>query len=478
MADALDKSWYTKYRPRTMEEYSGPAIKKIVKMRFSKRENMAHVMMIHGTRGCGKTTFARIISKYYLCLNPNEDGSPCEKCEMCQSINDILIAGESTQVEVPGVVEVDATIANGKEAIQEVMDDALLAPLYTQFKVLIMDECHMFSNAAQNSLLKLIEDIPPHLVVIFATTDPQKVLPTIKSRCQLTLEARKQTVQDMANRLMQISEMEKLTVSKEALEIIARKGNRVPRECINLLENIAKTYSGEVTIDNVKDYLGGATSDLYMEYFQVANKSLGDILVFIKKLRDQDVKLNDFVSNLTGFVLDSMYIKHGISLEEYPNDYIKSVKQLFDIYNSSDFDMLLQVIEYLSNQLTVDDDNKNEMLLVTTAMRISKISLLANGLAREQEEAIIENRISLVEHHNRLKANNNQALEATKIDMDLSEIKDEFGDVHQVVNTVNLFEQAKQNITDLPALDTNNEIKKVNNNMISFDSEIDDFLNS
>lgn len=471
----LEQSWYTKYRPKTMSEYSGPTIKKIVERRFKNKSDMPHVIMISGTRGCGKTTFARIISKYYLCEHPSEDGTPCEECEMCQSINEILIGGESAQVECPGVVEVDATIANGKEAIQDVMDDAMLAPIYSSFKVLIMDECHMFSNAAQNSLLKLIEDIPPHLVVIFATTDPQKVLGTIKSRCTLTLEARKQSVADMAHRLMEISKMEKLTVSQEALEVISRKGNRVPRECINLLENIAKTYAGEVTIDNVRDYLGGATSELYIEYFKAANESLSSILIFIKKLKTDDIKLSDFVSGLMGFALDSMYIKHGISLEDYPLDYIKSVKQLFDMYNSSDFDMLLQILEYLSNQLTADDDNKNELLLTTTAMRISKISLLANGLANEQNEAIIENKLSLVEHHKKLKVNNEQALEAQKIDMDLAEIKEDFGDVTQVVNTYDLLQQAQTNLPDLEPVSI--EEKPVEKK-INIGSDIDDWLDN
>ena len=106
------------------------------------------------------------------------------------------------------------------------------------------------------------------------------------------------------------------------------------------------------------------------------------------------------------FVLDSMYIKHGISLEDYPVDYIKSIKELFSIYNSSDFDVLLQIIENLYSGLTEEDDSKNELLLITTAMRISKIQLLANGLAKEQTESIVENKISLAEHSKKLKEAN------------------------------------------------------------------------
>lgn len=470
----VGKSWYTKYRPRTMEEYSGPTIKNIVQKRFTKKSNMPHVIMIQGNRGCGKTTFARIISKYYLCENPHEDGTPCEECDMCQSINDILISGESSQVECPGVTEIDATIMNGKEAIQEVLDDALQAPIYSEYKVLIVDEVHMVSNAGQNSMLKIIEDIPPHLIVIFATTNPEKVLQTIKSRCQLTLEARKQSVKDMAHRLMEISTLEKLTVSNEALEIIARKGNRVPRECINLLEGIAKTYDGQVTINNVKEYLGGVSSDLYIDYFKAANSSLANVLLFNKRLRDNDVKLNDFVSGLMQFALDSMYIKHGISLEDYPLDYVKAVKELFEMYSSNDFDMLLQVLEYLSNNLTDEDASKNELLLTTTAMRISKIELLANGLANESGQAIVENKISLYEHSKQLKVDNEEIAEQMKIDVTPADIKESFGDIRQVVGTAGLLDNVHLPDIEIPENNKDDDKKE----KLNLGEAIDDFFDN
>ena len=474
MKDEVGRSWYTKYRPVTMEEYSGPTIKNIVSRRFRKRENFPHVIMCHGNRGCGKTTFARIISKYYLCENPHDDGTPCEDCDMCRSIIEILIEGNSSEVECPGVTELDATIMRGVNEIQEVLEDALQAPIYSQYKVLIVDEVHMVSNAGQNSMLKIIEDIPSHLIVIFATTNPEKVLTTIKSRCQLILEVRKQSVKDMAHRLFEISQMEKLTVSKEALEIIARKGNRVPRECINLLEGIAKTFDGQVTIENVKEHLGGVSSDLYIEYFKAANSSLANVLIFNKKLKDNDVKINDFVSGLMQFALDSMYIKHGISLEDYPLDYVKAVKELFEMYNSSDFDMLLQVLEYLSNNLTEEDASKNELLLTTTAMRISKIELLANGLANESGQAVVENKISLYEHSKQLQVDNDAVAEQMKIDVTPAEIKESFGDIRQVVGTAGILDSIQLPNIEIPIVDTV-EPKKEN---INLGQAVDDFFDN
>lgn len=468
----ISKSWYTKYRPKNMEEYSGPAIKSIVEKRFTKRENMPHVIFIHGSRGCGKTTFARIISKYYLCQNLTEHG-PCEECEMCQSINEILIDGNSAEIECPGVTELDATIMNGKEAIQEVLDDALQAPIYSDFKVLIVDECHMISNAGQNSMLKIIEDIPQHLVVIFATTDPQKVLQTIKSRCQLTLEVRKQSVEDMAARLMYIATKEGLVVDTGALEVIAKKGDRVPRECINKLEEIARAYDGRISIDNIREYFGSMSSDLYMNYFNSCG-NLSSIMTFIKDLNRNNTKISDFVSGLIGFVLDALYIKHGISLDEYPPEFVSSMKQFFKTYESGEFDALLQIIEHMANSLEADNQTKNELLLVTTAMRISKVKLLASGLESEQREALTENKISLVEFAKQHRANNAELIEQDKLEVNTELLNETFEGMRQVNNSANIIDTVTVPQVEVP-FDASDDMTS---EKVKLGDEIDDFFNS
>ena len=470
----VSKSWYTKYRPQKIQDYLGDNIRNIVQKRFKKRENMPHVIGYFGDRGCGKTSLARIMTKFYLCENPNEDGTPCEECAICQEINEILIGGESSQVEVTGVQEVDATVANGKEAIQEVIEDALQAPIATEYKVVIFDECHMITGQAQNSLLKIIEDIPSHLIVMFCSTNPEKVLQTIKSRIQLTIEVRKQSVKDMASRLMYIAQQEGVTTSQTALEAIARKGNRVPRECINLLEDIAKTYDNEVTIENVKDRLGGISSEIYLEYFEAANTSLTAILTFIKKLKDNDIKINEFVSGLISFSFDAMYIKHGISLEDFPVEYIKKVKKLFEIYTSSDFDMLLQVMEYLSNHLADGDSSKNELLLTTTAIRVSKIQLISQGLANEAEEAIVENKKSLYEHAKMLKENNIKAEEQSKIDVGITGLNDSFSNITQIEGTDGIIGSAPLPIVPLP----NDELNRSFDNEDTKKDEVGDAIDS
>ena len=478
MAEFDSKSWYTKYRPKNIQEYSGERIKKVVEQRFKNKEDMPHVIFIHGTRGCGKTSFARIISKYYLCENPKEDGSPCEECQSCQELNEVLISGE-TGVEVPGVQEIDATIMNGKEAIQEILDDALVAPMYTQFKVLIVDEVHMVTPQAQNSMLKIIEDIPEHLVVIFATTNPEKVLQTIKSRCQLTLEARKQTIPDMVHRLRQIADMEKCTVSDKALEIIAKKGDRVPRECINILEAMAKTYDKNITVDNLREYLGDMGSELYAQYFEAANQGLIEIMNFIYKLRMNDVKIGQFVTGLMEYVLDALYIKHGVNRDEYPKEYVTQISRLFDNYESQDFDMLLQVLEN-ADRSTSENDKKNEVILTIAAMRIGKIKMLASGLANIQEQAITENKISMIEHGKLVNKKQNQISEQLKIAITPAMLKEEFDNATVVADDIEIeqptFTLPKVNMEELSQInDKSNTMRDV---PPSTSQEVEDFFDS
>ena len=474
MSEELERSWYTKYRPKTLEEYSGPEIKNMVSKRFRDRSKFPHTIYIRGPRGTGKTTFARLISKFYHCQNPNDDGTPCEQCEMCQNLNEILIAGE-TGVEVPGVLEVDATTANGKEAIQSVIEDAIQTPIYTQYKIIIFDECHMITPQAQNSLLKVIEDIPSHLVCIFCTTNDEKVLNTIKSRMQLTIEAKKQNIKDMVNRLMQISEMEGLTVSKQALEAIAKSGDRVPRECINLLEAIANINDGEVSIENVRKHIGDTSDQVYIDYFNAANTSLTEILLCVKKLKTMsDEDITKFTKGLMQFAMDSLYIKHGIALDEYPPEHIKKVKELFNNYTSSEFDMLLQSLEYLTNNLSANNEARNEVLLTTTALRIGKIGLLANGLSSEPINAIEENKISLVEHSKKLKVDNERILQQLKTDLSLEDINETFDDVITIENTGGIFDSEP-----LPMIDTfvaEEKVEETTEEKVEQTDSIDDFF--
>ena len=386
-------AWVRKYRPSSFDDYMGEDVKRMVMTRFSNRDAIPNTIMLYGTRGTGKTSMARLLSKEIHCLSP-VDGHSCGECDMCQAIDEYITSTEAG-VECPGITEVDAATTTGKSDINDIIEDAIIPPLYPMnYKVVIMDECHQLSVSAQNSLLKVIEEPPSHLIFILCTTDPEKVIGTIHSRMQLKLEVRKKSVDEMVNKLLQIAQNEKLEISREALQVIAKKGDRIPRECINLLESIAKTFGNQVTLDSVRKALGDTSAEIYMEYFKAANTSLESILKFNKRLQEKDISPKDFIKGLTRFNLDALYIKHGISLDDFPIEFVKQIKDLFKIYKSADMDTILQVIESAYRQID-SDDTKGELIITTTALRIGKVQLLAQGLAGQLEQARKENEDSI-----------------------------------------------------------------------------------
>lgn len=426
-----DIAWVRKYRPSSFDDYMGDNVKNLVINRFKDRNSIPNTIMLYGTRGTGKTSMARLLAKEIHCMSP-VNGQSCGECEMCRQIDEYITSTEAG-IECYGITEVDAATTTGKSDINDIIEDAIIPPMYPlEYKVLILDECHKLSNSAQNSLLKVLEEPPKHLVFILCTTDPDEVIGTIQSRMQLKIEVRKKSIDEMAQKLLEISEKEHLTVSMEALKVIAKKGDRIPRECINLLESIAKNYGNEVTMDNVRASIGDIASEIYIEYFTAANTSLEKVLIFNKKIKEQDISPKQFMSGLTRFILDACYVKHGVSLEDYAVEFVTQVKKLFDMYHSAEFDTVLQVIEKASKSID-EDDTKSELIITTTALRIGKIGLLAQGLAGEEKVAEKENSASIVNYRQRVEADEQKQFEKVK---EFSPTKEALGAVFKQMSDV------------------------------------------
>lgn len=370
-----DIAWTRKYRPSSFDDYMGNDIKKLVLNRLKDRNSIPNTIMLYGTRGTGKTSMARLLAKEILCLNP-VDGHSCGECDMCQEIDEYITSTEAG-VECSGITEVDAATTTGKGDINDIIEDALVPPMFPlKHKILVFDECHMLSTSAQNSLLKVIEEPPEHLIFILCTTDPEKVISTIHSRMQLKIEVKKKTVDEITDKLDFIAHEEGLTISREALAVIAKKGDRIPRDCIMLLENIAKSSGGEVTLQSVREQLGEVATEIYMEFYRasynsIARKSAYSILAFTKSLQDKNVTYKEFIQGLSRFTLDCIYIKHGIALEDYPTSFVRQVKDLFKMYNSSGYDFLIKTMLDAYKDLSTDD-TKNELSIINVGIRIGK----------------------------------------------------------------------------------------------------------
>ena len=431
-------AWVRKYRPSSFDDYIGNNVKNTIVNRLRDRSNLPHTIMLYGTRGTGKTSMARLICKEIYCMNPI-DGHSCGTCEMCIEINNYITSTEAG-VECFGIVEVNAASTTGKSDIDDIIADALLPPEYPlQYKVIILDECHMLSQSAQNSLLKVIEEPPEHLVFILCTTDPDKVLPTIHSRMQVKIEVRKKTVDEIANKLLEISKSENLTVSKDALRVIAKRGERIPRECINLLESIAKNNGNVVTLETLNRSLGDISTDIYIKFFESANSGLEDILTFNFELKEKDIGYKNFINGLTRFILDACYIKYGVALDDYSKDFVDKVGKLFKIYSSSEFDVLLQLIQDANRSLD-DNDTKSELTITTLAIQVGKVGIFSNGLKDTENDTLKENKKSIRQYRKMVESKEADSINNVRniIMSDTASLTSIFKDATEVENDIDI----------------------------------------
>lgn len=258
------KSLYRKYRPQSFEEVYGQEY--IVKTLCNAIESnrISHAYLFNGTRGTGKTTIAKIFAKTVNCLDL-KDNKPCGKCMVCKC--------ENTE-EIPDIIEIDAASNNGVDEIRELKNKIKLMPVMCKYKVYIIDEVHMLSTGAFNALLKTLEEPPEHVIFILATTEPQKLPITIISRCQ-RFDFKKINIEKIIERLEYISKKEKIKISKDALEEIAKISDGAMRDAIGLLDQLSSYTNKEINVDNIYELKGSISKD---ELFKLTNYYIsGDI---------------------------------------------------------------------------------------------------------------------------------------------------------------------------------------------------------
>ncbi|HSF32095.1 MAG TPA: DNA polymerase III subunit gamma/tau, partial [Candidatus Tectomicrobia bacterium] len=239
-----------KWRPQTFAELVGQEHVARTLQNALRQGRIAHAYLFSGTRGVGKTTTARVLAKALNC----EQGplpEPCNECALCQAIT----MGSSLDV-----LEIDGASNRGIDEIRDLREKIRYAPARSRYKVYIIDEVHMLTEHAFNALLKTLEEPPPQVVFIFATTEPQKVPITILSRCQ-RFDFRKVASAEIALCLEKIAEQESIRISREALHRIARRAEGSLRDAQTLFDQVVAFCGSEVREEDVGQLLGLAGED-------------------------------------------------------------------------------------------------------------------------------------------------------------------------------------------------------------------------
>ena len=240
------KPFHQKYRPNNLDELNGQDFISITLKQALISQKIAPAYLFNGPRGTGKTSSARIFAKSLNCLSSNHPtADPCGNCELCKQIAD----GNALDI-----IEIDAASNTGVENIREIIDRARFAPTQARWKVYVIDECHMLSTAASNALLKTIEEPPARVVFILATTNPERVINTIQSRCQ-KFDFKRISSNTIFHNLSEIANKEKIKYEDQALKLIAKRSNGGMRDAQSLLDQLSLLPNG-ITTKNVQDLLG------------------------------------------------------------------------------------------------------------------------------------------------------------------------------------------------------------------------------
>jgi DNA polymerase-3 subunit gamma/tau len=291
---------YRKYRPQTFADVVGQEAVVRTLTNAIEQGKVRQAYLFAGPRGTGKTSLARILAKSVNCAH-GPTATPDNTCHSCVAITN------GTSLDV---IEMDAASQRGIDDIREIRDRVVLQPVEGQYKVYILDEAHQLTDAAWNALLKLIEEPPPHLLFVFCTTELQKVLPTVRSRCQ-TFVFQRPRLPDLVRKLRLIADGEKIDVPDAALALIARGGRGAYRDAESTLDQLAAATGGTITVQDVLQLLGAVEDEvLFRLCDMVVDGDTAGALLFLEELSAQGQDLGRLVTDLLEHLRHLLLVQH------------------------------------------------------------------------------------------------------------------------------------------------------------------------
>lgn len=360
---------YRKYRPSNFDEVVGqqPIIQTLKNAIVQNR--IAHAYLFCGPRGTGKTSIAKIFAKMLNC--EDESNKPCGKCINCKMVQN----GSH-----PDIIEIDAASNNGVDEVRNLIDKVKYAPMQGKYKVYIIDEVHMMTTGAFNALLKTIEEPPAHVVFILATTEPNKVIPTIISRCQ-RFDFNKVSQKDIEKRLSIVCKEEKIEIDPEAISLIAQLADGGMRDSLSILDQCIAYCSSNITVDNVREIYGVlTTSDIGKLFEHLYAHEVDALIQQIQECSDKGMDLKRLTSDFITLLKESIILDYSSNsqlvsnihkevIEKYllksPSPFRFNVlNELMDVFNK--YNYASNVLDYLETALLKSISNSYEIKSKTT----------------------------------------------------------------------------------------------------------------
>ena len=362
---------YRKYRPQTFAEVVGQEAVVRTLTNAIEQDKVRQAYLFAGPRGTGKTSLARILAKSVNCEH-GPTATPDNTCHACVAISN----GSSLDV-----IEMDAASQRGIDDIREIRDRVVLQPVEGRSKVYILDEAHQLTDAAWNALLKLIEEPPPHLLFVFCTTELQKVLPTVRSRCQ-TFVFQRPRLPELVRKLRLIADGEGIDVPDAALALVARGGRGAYRDAESTLDQLAASTGGAISVQDVLQLLGAVEDEvLFRLCDMVAGNETADALVFLEELSERGQDLGRLVTDLLEHLRHLLLVQH---MHEVPDSLPvteEARERLREQANQLPPATVVRLIDLLA--VAVDDMRQGGDPRLPLELALVKVTRPASDLSRE-----------------------------------------------------------------------------------------------
>lgn len=294
-----------KYRPTSFDSVVGQKALTTTLKNAIAGGKLAHAYLFCGPRGVGKTTSARIFAKTINCLTPTSTGEACDSCESCVAFNE----GRSYNIH-----ELDAASNNSVDDIRELIEQVQIPPQVGRYKVFIIDEVHMLSQAAFNAFLKTLEEPPAHAIFILATTEKHKILPTILSRCQI-YDFNRMEVPETVAHLKHVAESEGIKYEEEALNVIARKADGGMRDALSIFDQVASFTNGNITYAQTIENLNVLDYDYYFDVTdRILAVDISQVMLTLDGVLSKGFEAGHFIGGLAGHFRDLLVSRDAQTL--------------------------------------------------------------------------------------------------------------------------------------------------------------------
>jgi DNA polymerase-3 subunit gamma/tau len=358
------RALYRKYRPMSFDDVvSQPQVTTTLRNQIS-NDKTAHAYLFTGSRGTGKTTCARILAKAVNCLNP-KDGNPCLECEICRDADSGTLSD---------ITEIDAASNSSVDDIRDLREGTVYTPERGKYKVYIIDEVHMLSPSAFNALLKIMEEPPPHVKFILATTEVHKVLPTILSRCQ-RYDFRRILPEDIKARLMYVAEKENISLDGDAAELIAKTADGGMRDALSLLDQCL-AFSDNITEKVVADAAGIAGREYLLRIAKaVIEGNTAEAVTVIKELHElsKDMqKLCDELILMFRNIMIAKAVPAGTDMLTCMPSETEQIKMLADMTTSEDIFTYLDLLQKANERIAKVPAKRVELEMCVIKLCTSK----------------------------------------------------------------------------------------------------------